>query len=208
MKVKEQKRETGLLDKVKEFIIPADKGMEEILPYKDIIDEKRSPTLLTKSGKYQAYFRVRTTDLTSISDDELNRLINKFTYLNRVYLEPYKLISLTYPTETTEQALYWKHRIKETRKAIVKHQHDPQEQYYKWTLNLAYDNLKRVELVETLPELMFILVVYGKTKKELENHAEVIKRSAGRELGLTRLGPKEITNVLTKLMNPNTTSKG
>lgn len=40
------------------------------------------------------------------------RMVNKLTYLNRVYLEPYKIYSLTYPTETIEQGIYWKIEFK------------------------------------------------------------------------------------------------
>lgn len=190
----------GILDRILEFVVPKEKNIISLLPYKKILEDG---TLLTNDNKFQAFFKVKTTDLTSISEDGFYRMVNKFTYLNRVYLEPYKIYSLTYPTETIEQSIYWKSRIEDCKRALINNEYPHKEQYLKWNLKLAYDNYERSELVTTLPELLFIIAVYGDTQKELNNHAEVIRQVGGKELNLQRLSGEELKKVVRKLMNPN-----
>lgn len=189
-----------VLEKIIEKVVPGDKNISEILPYKRIL---KDGTLVTNDDKFQGFFKVKTTDLTSISEDGFFRMVNKFTYLNRVYLESYKIYSLTYPTETIEQVLFWKHRIREAKRELMNNNNKHNERYLKWNLKLAYDNYERADLVSTLPELMFIIAVYGETQKELNNHLEVMKQAGGKELGLQRIEGTDLENVIKKLMNPN-----
>ncbi|HDL2462779.1 TPA: hypothetical protein PW114_003207, partial [Enterococcus faecium] len=109
-----------------------------------------------------------------------------------------------YPTETVNQAIYWKHRIQKAKRSLLSNNDPNLETYLKWNLKLAYDNYERVDLVSTLPELMFVICVYGKTQKEVKNHADVMKQAGGRELDLQRITEGDLINVITKLMNPNT----
>lgn len=190
----------GLFDKLLDLVVPKDKDMCEMLPYKKVL---KDGILVTNDDKFQVLFKVKTTDLTSISEDGFMRMVNKLTYLNRVYLEPYKIYSLTYPTETIEQGIYWKNRIQEAKRELINNSDPYLEPYLKWNLKLAYDNYERVELVSTLPELMFVIAIYGKTIKEVKNHADVMKQAGGRELDLQRINEEDLTNVITKLMNPN-----
>ncbi|HAZ0675636.1 TPA: hypothetical protein J0T32_001323 [Enterococcus faecium] len=190
----------GLFDKLLDLVVPKDKDMCELLPYKKVL---KDGILVTNDDKFQVLFKVKTTDLTSISEDGFMRMVNKLTYLNRVYLEPYKIYSLTYPTETIEQGIYWKNRIQEAKRELINNSDPYLEPYLKWNLKLAYDNYERVEFVSTLPELMFVIAIYGKTIKEVKNHADVMKQAGGRELDLQRINEEDLTNVITKLMNPN-----
>ncbi|XIM20677.1 hypothetical protein N8C03_14625 (plasmid) [Enterococcus faecium] len=190
----------GLFDKLLDLVVPKDKDMCELLPYKKVL---KDGILVTNDDKFQVLFKVKTTDLTSISEDGFMRMVNKLTYLNRVYLEPYKIYSLTYPTETIGQGIYWKNRIQEAKRELINNSDPYLEPYLKWNLKLAYDNYERVELVSTLPELMFVIAIYGKTIKEVKNHADVMKQAGGRELDLQRINEEDLTNVITKLMNPN-----
>lgn len=191
---------SGLFDKFLDLVVPKDKDLSELLPYKKTL---KDGILVTNDDKFQIMFKVKTTDLTSISEDGFMRMVNKLTYLNRVYLEPYKIYSLTYPTETIEQGIYWKNRIQEAKRELINNSNSYLEAYLKWNLKLAYDNYERVELVSTLPELMFVIAVYGKTVKEVKNHADVLKQAGGKELDLQRITEEDLTNVITKLMNPN-----
>lgn len=191
---------SDLFDKFLDLVVPKDKDLSELLPYKKTL---KDGVLVTNDDKFQIMFKVKTTDLTSISEDGFMRMVNKLTYLNRVYLEPYKIYSLTYPTETIEQGIYWKNRIQEAKRELINNSNSYLEAYLKWNLKLVYDNYERVELVSTLPELMFVIAVYGKTVKEVKNHADVLKQAGGKELDLQRITEEDLTNVITKLMNPN-----
>lgn len=198
---KNENKLQGLLDKLLDLLVPKDKNSSELLPYKKILNDE---TLVTKEDTYQAFFRVRTTDLTSVSDDGFSRMVNRLTYLNRVYLDPYKIYSLTYPTETVNQGLYWRYRIQEARRELLNNHDEIRETYLKWNLKLAEDNFDRVERVANLPELMFVIAIYGSTKKELNNNAGIIKQAGGKELDLQRIVGEDLFNVVKKLMNPNT----
>lgn len=191
---------TKIFDRALELIIPKDKDISELLPYKKIL---KDGVLVTNDDRFQIFFRVKTTDLTSISEDGFIRMVNKLTYLNRVYLEPYKIYSLTYPTETIEQGVFWKNRIQEAKRELFNNKDPYLDKYLKWNLKLAYDNYERVDLVSTLPELMFVIAVYGNTLKEVKNHADIMKQAGGKELGLKILKDEELVNVIAKLMNPN-----
>lgn len=197
---KENTNKLELFDRILELIVPRDKDVSELLPYKKML---KDGVLVTNDDRYQMFFKVKTTDLTSISEDGFMRMVNKLTYLNRVYLEPYKIYSLTYPTETVEQGLFWKNRIQEAKKEIFNNKDQHLETYLKWNLKLAYDNFDRVELVSTLPELRFVIAIYGNSIKEVKNHAGVMKQAGGKELGLQLLEGEDLINVITKLMNPN-----
>lgn len=191
---------TKIFDRALELIIPKDKDISELLPYKKIL---KNGVLVTNDDRFQIFFRVKTTDLTSISEDGFIRMVNKLTYLNRVYLEPYKIYSLTYPTETIEQGVFWKNRIQEAKRELFNNKDPYLDKYLKWNLKLAYDNYERVDLVSTLPELMFVIAVYGNTLKEVKNHADIMKQAGGKELGLKILKDEDLVNVVAKLMNPN-----
>lgn len=197
---KNENKLTGIFDRALELIIPKDKDISELLPYKKILN---GDVLVTNDDRFQIFFRVKTTDLTSISEDGFIRMVNKLTYLNRVYLEPYKIYSLTYPTETIEQGIFWKNRIQEAKRELFNNRDPYLDKYLKWNLKLAYDNYERVDLVSTLPELMFVIAVYGNTLKEAKNHADIMKQAGGKELGLKILKDEELVNVVAKLMNPN-----
>lgn len=197
---KNENKLTGIFDRALELIIPKDKDISELLPYKKIL---KGEVLVTNDDRFQIFFRVKTTDLTSISEDGFIRIVNKLTYLNRVYLEPYKIYSLTYPTETIEQGIFWKNRIQEAKRELFNNRDPYLDKYLKWNLKLAYDNYERVDLVSTLPELMFVIAVYGNTLKEVKNHADIMKQAGGKELGLKILKDEELVNVVAKLMNPN-----
>lgn len=197
---KNENKLTGIFDRALELIIPKDKDISELLPYKKIL---KGEVLVTNDDRFQIFFRVKTTDLTSISEDGFIRMVNKLTYLNRVYLEPYKIYSLTYPTETIEQGIFWKNRIQEAKRELFNNRDPYLDKYLKWNLKLAYDNYERVDLVSTLPELMFVIAVYGNTLKEAKNHADIMKQAGGKELGLKILKDEELVNVVAKLMNPN-----
>ncbi|KRU39998.1 hypothetical protein [Clostridium sporogenes] len=200
MIVKEQKEKVELFDKLLELVIPQDKNIIDILPYKNVLEDG---TAITSKDTYQAFLKVKTNDLTSISDGEFMRMVNKLTYLNRVYLEPFKIISLTYPTEVIEQMLYWKHRIACAKRDLLNNKKKYLEKYFKWNLKLAYDNYTRIEFVSTLPELTFSIIVYGKTKKELKNHVDIMKQAGGKELDLQIQKEKDVTNIIKKLLNMN-----
>lgn len=208
MKVKSSKKELNFkLDDILDFFKTKDVSMIESLPIKRIL---QNGIVVDKKDHYQAFLKVKTTDLTSLSSDDFNRTVNKFTYLLRVYTEPLKIISLTYPTEVREQLSYWKYRIDVTKKKLYALEktreyetYSRKEEFLRNQLTLAYENYNRIGYVGTLKELTFLFVVYGKTQAEVVNRIKDMTQYGGKELGLGLLDKEKVTTVLTKLNNMN-----
>lgn len=200
---KVKRQETGFLDVLFSSFKSNDLPIIDIMPYKSITKEGY---LIDKQDEYQAYLKVRTTDLVSMNNSDLNRMISQLTSLCRVYLEPLKIISMTYSTETTEQQSYWKGRINTYRKMLVSPNLSDKEIYrYEVMLKLALDNLRRVTWVEdSLSELTFFFVCYGKSKKEVESRVRDIFRLGGKQFDLQQVDKKNLEKILFRLNNMNT----
>ncbi|MFI8496632.1 hypothetical protein ACIGC1_27995 [Peribacillus butanolivorans] len=206
MKVAENKNAkrqgTGFLDVLFSSFKSNDLPIIDIMPYKSITKEGY---LLNKQNEYQAYLKVKTADLVSMNNSDLNRMIQQLTGLCRVYLEPLKIVAMTYSTETTQQQAYWKGRINQYRKLLSKGLSDVEHVRHEVMLKLALDNLRRVTWVEeALSELTFFIVCYGKNKKEIETHVRDILRLGGKHFNLQKVDKKNIENVLFRLNNMNT----
>lgn len=208
MKVKSSKKETNFkLEQILDFFRVKDVSMLDTLPIKKVL---ANGIIVDKDNHYQAFLKIKTTDLTSLSSEDFNRTINKFTYLLRVYTEPLKIVSLTYPTEVLEQLAYWKYRIDYTKKKLYALEktleyetYSRKEEYLRNQLTLTYENYNRITYVGTLKELTFLFVVYGKTQAEVVSRIQDIKGYGGRELDLELLDKENVTTVLHKLNNMN-----
>ena len=208
MKVKSSKKETNFkLEQILDFFRVKDVSMLDTLPIKKVL---ANGIIVDKGNHYQAFLKIKTTDLTSLSSEDFNRTINKFTYLLRIYTEPLKIVSLTYPTEVLEQLAYWKYRIDNTKKKLYALEktleyetYSRKEEYLRNQLTLTYENYNRITYVGTLKELTFLFVVYGKTQAEVVSRIQDIKGYGGRELGLELLDKENVTTVLHKLNNMN-----
>ncbi|WP_260288394.1 hypothetical protein [Peribacillus aracenensis] len=207
MKVAENKNAkrqgTGFLDVLFSSFQPNDLPIIDIMPYKSITKEGY---LLDKQNEYQAFLKVKTADLISMNNSDLNKMIQQLTSLCRVYIEPLKIVAMTYSTETTQQQAYWKGRIKEYRKRLLlKGLSEVEHNRHEVMLKLALDNLRRVTWVEeSLSELTFFIVCYGKNKKEIETNVRDVLRLGGKQFDLQKVDRNNIENVLFRLNNMNT----
>jgi len=180
-----------------------DASVLEVVPYKRI--DSKTGILIDKRGHFQAYLKVKTTDLVSMNQDDLKSHMNQLTNLCRVYHEPFKILSLTYSAETSEQQMYWKRVATRYQKILNKGGLAyEQEQAIYHHYSLAVEQVNRVIWVEkNLKELAFFIVVYAKTQKEIEKNVNDMIRYSGRQLSLKRMSPKEIEKLIFKLNNMN-----
>lgn len=175
-------------------------AITEILPYKRTTKEGY---LIDTENNYQAFLRVKTTDLVSLNTDDLNRIISQLTNLCRIYTENIKILAMTYSTETTEQQMYWKTKINKYRRVISSGTGNVQR--YETMLKLALDNFRRVTWVEeNLSELTFFIVVYGKSEKEINVRVRDVIRMGGKPFSLQLVDKKNIEKVIFRLTNMNT----
>ncbi|PDZ62305.1 hypothetical protein COA27_26850 [Bacillus cereus] len=177
--------------------------MVDIAPYKSI--DKKTGTLVDRRDNLQVYLKVKTTDLLSMNQDDLKRFMNQLTSLCRVYHEPFKILSLTYSTETSVQQVFWKRMAirfqnRMNREGVGKEEEALWYQRY----SLAVENLNRVLWVEkNLKELAFFIVVYAKNEKELVKNVKDMKRYGGRQFDLQNMKAKEVEKLIFKLQNMN-----
>lgn len=141
--------------------------MHQLLMLHLINDWNKKGILVDRRDNLQVYLKVKTTDLISMNKDDLNRFMNQLTSLCRVYHEPFKILSLTYSTETTEQQVYWKRMALRYQGKMSQDVSERNEEHL-WSqrYSLAIENLNRVLWVEkNLKELAFFIVVYAKMKQ-------------------------------------------
>lgn len=180
-----------------------DASIVDVAPYKRL--ERKTGILVDRKDNLQVYLKVKTTDLLSMNEGDLKRFMNQLTTLCRVYHEPFKVLSLTYSTETTEQQVYWKRMAvrfqgRMNREGVTKEVERVWYQRY----SLAVENLNRVLWVEkNLKELAFFIVVYGKNEKELVKNVKDMKRYGGRQFDLQNMKAKEVEKLIFKLQNMN-----
>lgn len=175
----------------------------DVLPYKRPTDEG---FVVDRNDEYQAYLKVKTSDLVSMNNSDLKRTISQLTTLCRIYTEPTKILSMTYLTETNEQQRFWKSRINKYRRAVASNQLSEGDRVrYETMLKLAMDNLRRVTWVEeNLTELTFFIIVYGKDSKELKTNIRDMKRYGGKLFDLRQVDKDSLEDIIFRLNNMNT----
>lgn len=176
----------------------------EKLWYKRITEEGY---LVDKNDHYQAFFSVRTADLYSMDDEELDRYILQFTNMLRIYTAPIKIYSMTYPTETRRQQTYYAKLIK---------RYSEQMEFYR----LNQPNPRRLEELENkreraieqfrtqtwvedhLKDLIFFIAVYGETKDAIEENIRSFRRLSSRSFQMERItNHQKLVQILKKLHN-------
>jgi len=206
MKVAKMKRERAKANgwPFLSFFKGEDLPIGEIIPYKRITGKG---FLVDRNNGHQGILKVKTSDLQSISQDDLQRHIDRYTDLHRVYVEPFQKISMSSPTQTKAQQIFWKQKAASYQKALAEPGLSTSERQRITTmLRLAGEAFRRVTAVEkVLPELAFYFLVYGKTEREVESNMADMIRLGGRELSLQHVSdPVEIEKILFQLMNMNT----
>ncbi|PGX11849.1 hypothetical protein [Bacillus sp. AFS033286] len=200
---KQSKEKQGFISSIFASFQKADAPVLNVAPYKQM--DKKTGVLVDQRDNLQVYLRVKTTDLVSMNQEDLNRFVNQLTNLCRVYHEPFKVLSLTYSTETTVQQVYWKrmatrYQMQMNHEGVTKAREKILYQRY----SLAVENLHRVLWVEkNLKELAFIIVVYAKNQNELERNVKDMKRYGGRQLDLEHMKPADVEKLVFKLQNMN-----
>ncbi len=180
-----------------------DLSFAKIVPYKRTTKEGY---LVDRENEYQAYLRVKTGDLVSMNNTDLNRVISQLTSISRIYTEPFKILSMTYSTETTDQQRYWKSKITHYRRTLLSENISEKERNrYSMMQKLAMDNLRRATWVEdSLSELTFFIVVYGKSTKELETRIRDMVRLGGKQFDLKQIDRNNLEDIIFRLNNMNT----
>lgn len=177
--------------------------IDKIFPYKQITKEGY---IKHKNSQYQALLKVRTYDLQSMNESDLERLITAFQRLLQVYIEPIKLTSMSYPTETNVQQNFYEEKIRQYDERLRTGRVTERQHALLQNKRLrAFEELKRMEWAEeNLKDLAFFMLVFGDDMKELDNNIRKIQRLGKMHFGLDHIKDERIiVNYIRKLMNMN-----
>ncbi|WP_288395129.1 hypothetical protein [uncultured Vagococcus sp.] len=161
----------------------------EDFPYKRMEDS----FLVTKEDKYQAYLRIATQNVFSLSEKEQTKLMDSLTTLLRVFVDCINIVSLKFPPALEKNVQFWQRQLISARS----NGNMPQ-------VISCQENLNKIFWVEkNLPELEFFITIFGESKEDLESNIKLINRFSS-ELQLTELEPDEVEKIVFKLCNMNT----
>ncbi|QIA88633.1 hypothetical protein [Lactobacillus johnsonii] len=142
-------------------------------------------------------FKLRSTDLSFLDDEDLVKWLDSFTNLNRVYTDDYKYLTLSSRIDTSSNQQYW-HSLRNNLG------HSKQEAL---RARIISENLNRVVNVEQqtdkYSELNFYIMIFGKTTRDIRNKTHLIEAADNGVLGLRSLDKKETQDLEFNLHNPN-----
>lgn len=199
----EDKQEQKGFKKLIDLVTGGDEKVTELFPYKKIT---KDGYLLHKNGQYQVFLKVRTFDLQSMNDNDLERLTRTLQTLFRVYIDNLKLISMTYPTETKAQQAFQRKKIDQYQERLQ----DPNlSQWQREGLEnkrfRAMEELQRMEWAENnLKDLTYLIVLFGESIEELEENIRTVQRIGKRQFSLEPLKKEgTLKTIVKQLMNMN-----
>ena len=134
-------------------------------------------------------FKLRSTDLSFLDDEDLVKWLDSFTNLNRVYTDDYKYLTLSSRIDTSDNQQYWhwlRNNLGNSKQEALR-------------ARIISENLNRVVNVEQqtdkYSELNFYIMIFGKTTRDIKNKTGV--------LGLRSLDKQETQDLEFNLHNPN-----
>lgn len=180
-----------------QFGKPEERSILDLFPYKSCTEEG---VLITKENRYQRYYRVVSTDVEGLNDQEKVERMNQLTMVMRTYVPTIKLVSLTTETDLTEQIVQKRQLLEKNRFEQSLGKKLQQLRKYEKKIVEEIQELKRAE--QERPDLSFFFVIEGKSIKELQSRNRQLMRSSG-VLGLSPLYKKELIKILYRMNNMN-----
>ncbi|WP_278414521.1 hypothetical protein [Lactobacillus taiwanensis] len=142
-------------------------------------------------------FKLRSTDLSFLDDEDLVKWLDSFTNLNRVYTDDYKYLTLSSRIDTSDNQQYW-HWLRN---------HLGNSKQEALRARIISENLNRVVNVEQqtdkYSELNFYIMIFGKTTRDIRNKTHLIEAADNGVLGLRSLDKQETQDLEFNLHNPN-----
>jgi hypothetical protein len=182
-----------------QFGKPEERSILDLFPYKSCTEEG---VLITREDHFQRYYRVVSTDVEGLNEQEKLERMNQLTTVMRTYVPTIKLVSLTTETDLTEQIVQKRQLLDKNRMEQSLGRRNLQRlKKYEKKLVEEIQELKRAE--QERPDLSFFFVIEGKTIKDLQTRNRQLMRSSG-ILGLKPLyKKKELIKILYRMNNMN-----
>ncbi len=165
----------------------ADRPVIDNIPIADYKDD----CFVLRDGRVMDIVQLRTRDFDTASDDEVefdSLAILKFL---RLYVDDFKLVALSFPTDTKPQRQYLEHVLSRTKNTV-----------FRYFLNYKLEELLYIEKNRT--ELEFYLFLWAKSPAEMQDNLITARRSLGGAGLLIELDEVKKQQILFKLANKNT----
>lgn len=165
----------------------ADRPVIDNIPITDYKDD----CFVLRDGRVMDIVQLRTRDFDTASDDEVefdSLAILKFL---RLYVDDFKLVALSFPTDTKPQRQYLEHVLSRTKNTV-----------FRYFLNYKLEELLYIEKNRT--ELEFYLFLWAKSPAEMQDNLITARRSLGGAGLLIELDEVKKQQILFKLANKNT----
>ena len=139
---------------------------------------------------FEEYLKVESTDLNALNISEMQLYAERFTDFNRIMVNDYKIIALSFPVTTQVQQQLWRERLNrattfERRRACM-------------------EKIQRLQWVEkNLRNREYYLVVFAKSRKQLTEELKSVKQWAGQSMHLSNVDIEKKKRLLFKFMNLN-----
>lgn len=187
------------------------KGKEPALPFLhtqnlstfDLLRYKRCSKegiLTTRTNTVERYFKIYTTDLDSLNDNELAEQLDAMTTTCRTYVDDLKLVVMTSKTNTQVQQDYWREQLQKIQHSLVL---DPSNTAINANKQVALENIQRLKEVELVrPDLNFYFKIFSHERSDLKRKHRQLMRSAS-AYRLKPLNQEETEAVLYRCNNMN-----
>ncbi|MGK0607111.1 hypothetical protein [Enterococcus gilvus] len=176
-----------------------ERSILDLFPYKRCSEEG---VLVTEEDHLQRYFRIASTDVEGLNEQEQVERMNQLTTVMRTYVPGIKLTTLTTQTDLSDQIaekrrLLQRNRLNQTQ---FKAEKVKILRKYERILVEEIEELKRSE--KEKPDLTFFFVIEAQTAKELLIRSRQLLRVSG-VLELKPQNKKHLLTILNRMSNMN-----
>lgn len=148
-----------------------------------------------KNDTYMDILQIRCKDLKNLSQNLIDLDNLTFVKLYRTYSDDIKFVGMNFPTDTSKQREYFKHKIQTTENEIYK--------------NMLISKLEELDKVHRLiTEREFYVFIYGENTNELlDNRSNIISKLRAQGL-IDTISKEKKEKILYKLNNKNSSIYG
>lgn len=174
-----------------------DRSILDIFPYKRCSKEG---VLVTSQDRLQRYFRIASTDVDGLNEQEQVQRMNQLTTVMRTYVPGLKLTSLTTETDLSSQIAEKRKLLQRNRLAQAAGKNMQLLRKFERKLVEEIEELKQSE--KEKPDLTFFFIIEGKNTKEIMTRSKQLLRVSG-VLQLKAQNKDQLIPILYRMNNMN-----
>lgn len=164
-----------------------------------ITDDGLIHTMVLGKSEFSYILRVQGNDLTGLTENEYDQLLENYWSLHKSYQKPFKEIFCPFPENTEENIAYFKHRNETAQERSKIFNSSPLEIERKNALRT--EEIRKLEVIQKdFQSHQSFIAIYGETVEKLEENYRDICEYGGKILGLEKLEKSEV-ELLFKILN-------